>query len=607
MSVEGVASGHALHGYRGRSVKCPCCQKIGPSPQTGPQECQWCRVCASCAEQQQSKGVGYCAVTGLAEDLEECGGDVAWHYGDSLLMVRDAGQPGAFYYAAEAQGADEKGRSHSDKQVDYQAGYTMSYSSGQTLQRPPSVVVGDQRSKPVVTLPLPEHLDDRQAVLAALTLLLNRLSVAHSLPGGVDHMDQPLPQVLDMALKPAAPVPRGPWGTVLTGNGGYLLTRHARALRLHQMVPKGAKEVWRRDIGTPAPTADGAPSLHCLDLAPNGKRVAVVGQQAQLLNALNGHELALLASSDEPYTACHAVAFSACSRYVAVVGDAFQVAVFKTGDGENVSTIPSSKLAEYKAGRWCVAFSSSGGALVMSAEKDGKEYGAVMAFGWRTVTDSEVVVSPVLHSAHTARAVVTQFSADDTALLVGSADGALLVHRFNADGEAVLHRKMMHPVCAACPEVTLVAAGFSSCVADEIVSGTSEGTVWYWTADGLHAVQRVEENLDHQRTFASMDFTTSGMLAMTDTKGSVRLNAMPIQCTPFAPLYCRVHHQHAGQIALLHFLMWQVRLNKQAADLPAGSAVLRQLPVENLKCVVAFMPNVHFGDIEEKSGGCAVM
>ncbi|KAJ9436248.1 hypothetical protein DIPPA_64552 [Diplonema papillatum] len=571
---------HYLRSYTGRSMKCPSCAKIGPSPQTGLRECEWCRLCESCLLDDRV-GHPHCLIGGMIEDNVQSKSTadthVSWQADGALFELQVSPmKPGLVYFTTNS----------SERVPSWRVVFAH--------DPIPHLKIGNQRSERVADLPLPQHHTTLSKLLPDIVLLLNLSGVSHEVPWHIDDDFHALPRVFGPFSQSRAV------DIIVTPRGDYVFTAHADfTVRMCSSTGNGAL-IWTRFRSAHSPFESRFESPHqVLDLSPCLKRLLVCGWPGLLVSAASGTTIAELhPEGDDTCRIIHCGTFSPCGRYLGCAFEGSTVTVFEGSIGRPMTTLPS-ELFSIVPGLWCMAFSASGGFLVFSADND-RHFGICVITGWRVGTP---LVSIHLDDNNTKRICSVQFSADDSRLLSASLNGVILIYSVCSDGKLVVSQRLQHPHL----KQSLCRALFTE-NGKYVVSLTSEGTLWYWKNSQLHAVYKPSFHGNH----LSMDSAPRGRLAITVAEGFL-ITGSPYNCfsrlQAFNSAVSRSVHQHCGQAALLSFLKWQNRLAGSCESLPSGVVIVRQLPKPLLSRVSTFLPNPTAGDFVDKQrpSNCSLM
>ena len=594
LSNSEAATGHVFRPYLGRSARCWCCGQVGPSPQTGEDECGWCRVCRECAS-SDVPARQVCSVSGVLEEGDDVPVEVRWSTSaHDVLVTLSGADPGSALVLIHNI-RDETETQSSCTRVSYHPS-------------PPCLKLGNQQTRHYMTIPLPAPHVLLSDTLAELALVLNQCGVPHDVPAAVDDDLLPLPHIFGGFS--GSPVVT----CALSANGRYALTAHADGtLRLAEV--RGAAQgtlVWTR---LPPRHAEPVSARACAphqvaDLSPSTERIAVAGAtNALLLHAMSGEIIKEL-HTDFP-TQATSLCFSPCGRYLLAVSSSHTAYVFDGRTGTPISSVSSASLVPYNAGLWCCRMSAAGGFLALSAQQE-SEHGVALVGGWRTGAPS---VFALTGKRQTQRTVSLQFNSADTELLCAGADGAITVWSVApGEGFCAQLREIAHslsPGAMLC-SASIVGGG------GRIVGVDSEGNLWCWDSRGLRTTlpSRPPPRAGEQSVpYLCADVAPRGRICCGRANGTVAVCALPPRVVDVDPRHpdntmnTRAVQRHDGQRPLLLFLCWQTRLRERTAALPEGLTALRLVSVESMKNVAAFLPNPFAGDVCDVAGSdqCSVM
>ena len=585
--LRGVASRHAMRDYVGKSMTCPGCKQNGPSPQTGCVECAWCRLCERCLDEGGIKDV--CIITGLqapGDPLEK----VSWRvkgvgeYSLSRPMIHN--DDGTRACEGIILFTDETSEASPIKI------YRISYS-----ENPPKLKLGNSQRILTAVAPLPKNCE---ILLPRIVALLNGEGVSHEVPMFVDRDCFALPKrIKNFSNSPIADI-------VIAPRGDHVITFHVdRTVRMTQCQGAGSQAILKWTIFE---TVAKKPCLlqdekqfrpqKLIDISPDLRFLAIAGRPPKVYQPTTCRFLRAVHNESDSEMGALSVAFSSSGRFLCVVFIDYSATIINPATGVVATSINSNLLEGYKAGESALVFSNSSGMLAMSARNSDNEFGIVLITGWRVYKNT----IKFWNGPHKSDIVSIQFSPDDSEILVASLNGIITV----SDPEGKVLKDIRHPENKQLTKALFTGAG------KRIVSLTEDGTVWFWDEGGLQTVLRQNDHFPRDEIGASvcMDIAPLGKIALGTESGASLILPSPTNCydntASSASEVCRPIHQHCGQRAALLFVHWQVNLKQ--LTLPEGVSILRLLSKEDLREVVAYMPDPYAGDrIAEDDSNCVIM
>eukprot|EP01060_Flectonema_neradi_P019482 TRINITY_DN2663_c4_g1_i1.p1 TRINITY_DN2663_c4_g1~~TRINITY_DN2663_c4_g1_i1.p1 ORF type:complete len:594 (+),score=78.71 TRINITY_DN2663_c4_g1_i1:47-1828(+) len=584
--LKGVASRHALREYVGKSMTCPGCKQNGPSPQTGCDECAWCRLCERCLAEGDIKNV--CIITGLQEandPLEKVSWRVKGVGEFSLSRPMIHNEDGKRACEGYVLFTDETQESIPIKI------FRISYS-----ESPPKLKLGNAQRILTAVAPLPTNCE---VLLPQIVTVLNCEGVSHEVPMFVDRDCYALPKrIKNFSNSPIVDV-------LIAPRGDHIISYHVdRTIRMAKCQGPGSQALLKWTIFET--TAKKPCALEdekqfrpqkLMDISPDLRHLAVTGRPPKVYQPTTCTFIRAVYHDSDPEMGALSVAFSSSGRFLIVVYTDYSATILNPTNGNVATTIASNLLEPYKAGETAVAFSNSSGMLAMSARCD-NQFGIVVVTGWRVYKNT----IKFWGGPHRSTIVSVQFSPDDSGILVASVTGIITV----SDTEGTILKEIRHPEGKQLTKAQFTGAG------KRVVSLTEDGTVWFWDRRGLQTVLRQSDYFPKNEIGASvcMDVAPLGKIALGTESGSPLLLPSPTHCydrsAHTSAEVCRPAHQHCGQRASLLFVHWQTSL--KALALPEGVQLLRLLPQDDLRTIVSFMPDPYAGDrLPDDDSNCVLM
>eukprot|EP01064_Diplonema_japonicum_P030030 TRINITY_DN4989_c0_g2_i13.p1 TRINITY_DN4989_c0_g2~~TRINITY_DN4989_c0_g2_i13.p1 ORF type:complete len:584 (+),score=81.54 TRINITY_DN4989_c0_g2_i13:41-1753(+) len=547
-----------------RSMECPGCGKLSPSPQTDFSECTVCRYCGKCCSEKTECQAGW--------GQTPHNNTVHWtHAGDSITV-----------HPTTPIGSVSVQINSSPPIQSWRLVYTLKDNA-------PRINIGNRCAIHVATIFLPTDHSEISRILRKLVMLLNTNGVSHKIPLSVDDNFNKLPMYYGTLTNEEI------LSCVMSPRGDFTFTYH-RDGSARMMTTRGQGSLlWTRR--KPRKVELPVVPSQLIDLSPCLGKVVLAGAPCLIVSASNGALLTELREAGEEgyYLQTVCVTFSPCGRYVAVLNERCIVTVHSVSGGDVVSRTDLMLLSKVETAPLYISFSSSGGVLSTVYP----EHIAIIT-SWRL--SKSALQSIKVNGAP----VSVEFDPNDAFLLTGCSDGGLLLHS-TVDG--VLICGVRHPVLT---EKKLVKATFHD-NGSKAVSMLSDGSLWVWAVSKKRMVllTKTDPHRRYPGPYLNFDLAPRGRVLQAISGGFICVNSLPYAAhTPIlmdtSSVYlARAVHQQAGQRSLLLFLQWQLNLNSHA--LPVGVTVLKSLDRSLLLNISQFVPDPCYGDVQEEGTMCSVM